>query len=99
MKKRPEKEDYLINGHDLSNVINEMELQVIAAMKELLPKNDKFDGCQICLEDIYALSLNRLDARYVQVGTIVLHKDTSPEEIHDIVAMTISQIVNRPNHD
>ena len=99
MKKRPEKSDYLINGHDLSNVINEMEMLVISAMKELLPKNKKFDGCQICLEDIYALSLNRLDARYVQVGTIVLKKETSMEDVLDIVGMTIAQVVSKPNHD
>ncbi|MBF0274800.1 MAG: late competence development ComFB family protein [Nitrospinae bacterium] len=98
MKRRPAPIDYIVSNHDLSRVRNEVELRVVSAMRKMLKDNKKFDGCQLCTEDIYALSLNRLTAKYVQVGTIILKKETTDEEVNEVVKMTIEQVVNKPNH-
>lgn len=53
-------------GHDLQEIKNINEELVIEIMENTL-KNDKtICRCQMCIEDIYALSLNNLPSLYVQ---------------------------------
>lgn len=90
--------DYVVNGYNLMHIRNLNEERVIDAMKQLLPKAQKFDNCQICTEDIYALSLKHLPPQYVQVGSIVLRKSVSDEDIIAIVQKAIDQVIDNPNH-
>jgi competence protein ComFB len=52
--------------NDLSEITNLHEELVIELMDEILNKDDTICRCQLCVEDIYALSLNALKPLYVQ---------------------------------
>ena len=52
--------------NDLSEINNLHEELVIELMGEIFNKYDTICRCQLCIEDIYALSLNALQPLYVQ---------------------------------
>ncbi len=52
--------------NDLSEITNLHEELVIELMGEILNKDETICRCQLCIEDIYALSLNALKPLYVQ---------------------------------
>ena len=68
-------------GVSLENVRNKNEEKVIKYMKELIPQFPEFDYCSLCIQDVYALSLNQLSPRYTQAGTIILKKDFKEEDL------------------
>ena len=90
--------DYEINGHSLKNIRNSYEFSVIRAMKEQLPEHPEFDNCQICIQDVYGLSVSRIPSNYVQTGTIVMNKKIDDKSISDVVTYAIQQVMNRPKH-
>lgn len=67
-------------------------------MKELIPQFPEFDYCTICLQDVYALSLNQLSPRYTQAGTIILKKDLSDSDYRDVVEGAIESVTKNVNH-
>ncbi|MBF0360515.1 MAG: late competence development ComFB family protein [Oligoflexia bacterium] len=58
--------NYDIADHSLYDVINYNEIVVLNVIREQFNKEPNLCKCSICLEDIYALSLNALPARYIQ---------------------------------
>ncbi|PCI29802.1 MAG: competence protein ComFB [SAR324 cluster bacterium] len=92
-------EKYVVNGYNLEHIRNLNEERVIQAMRALLHKVQGFDGCQLCTEDVYALSAKQLPPQYVQVGSIVLKKNVTDEDVYAIVKKSAQQVVDRPNHD
>lgn len=93
-----DKQLYDINGISLINVRNSYEAKVIKILKKLLPLYEKCDGCSICIQDIYALSLNMIKAKYVQVGTIILKKNDDQPIIEKAVRHAIEKVIANPNH-
>jgi len=91
-------EDYEVFGASMVNVRNKNEKKVIQFMKELIPQFPEFDYCTICLQDVYALSLNQLTPRYTQAGTIVLKKDLSDRDYRDVVEAAIESVTKNVNH-
>lgn len=90
---------YSIFGVNLSSVRNKMELKVIKAMTKILKNYPEHDQCPLCIEDAFALSLNRLPSKYAQFGTIVLKTEyPDDEEIEKIVAKSIQEVANKPKH-
>ncbi len=53
-------------GYDLSEIDNINEEVVIELMEKVLDKDKSICRCQLCIEDIFALSLNKLKPLYVQ---------------------------------
>ena len=53
-------------GYDLSEIKNINEELVIELLNNILSDDKSICRCQLCIEDIYALSLNKLPALYVQ---------------------------------
>lgn len=92
------KENYQIFDLSLDNIRNKNETKVIAVMKELIPQFPDFDYCSICLQDVYALSLNQLAPRYVQAGTVILKKELSDEDFRDVVESSIEKVIKNKNH-
>lgn len=92
------KEDYEIFGTSMENVRNMNEIKVIKFMNELIPQFPDFDYCTICLQDVYALSLNQLTPRYTQAGTIVLRKELKDEDYRDVVESAIETVTRNVNH-
>ena len=93
------KKSYLINDYDLGEIRNIYEVSVIKQMKKILPDFENFDNCQLCIEDVYALSLSRIPAVYAQVGSIMLQKEMTDDDIADIVRYSVFQVTSRPRHN
>lgn len=93
-----DKLDYEVFGISLENLRNRNEGKVIKYMRELIPQFPEFDYCAICIQDVYALSLNQISPRYIQSGTIVLRKDLSDDDFRDIVENAIEQVLKQKNH-
>ncbi len=55
-----------IFGFDLSEINNINEELVIELMEKILNADKTICRCHLCIEDIYALSLNNLPPLYVQ---------------------------------
>ncbi|MBF0275681.1 MAG: late competence development ComFB family protein [Nitrospinae bacterium] len=96
--KKPTEDEYIVNGHDLNDIRNIIERRVCKAMQEILPVTLNYDGCKICTQDIYALSLKHLRPIYVQVGSIILQKTLKDEEIYEVVKESAEQVYKSPNH-
>lgn len=92
-------EKYSIFGVNLTSVRNKMELKVIKIMTEILDNYPNHDQCPLCIEDAFAMSLNRLPAKYAQYGSIVLKTEyPHDDEIYEIVADSIQEVANKPKH-
>jgi len=59
-------EKRLLFDHDLSGINNINEELVVELMEIILNEDRSICRCQLCIEDIYALSLNQLTPLYVQ---------------------------------
>lgn len=92
------KNDYEVFGVSLENVRNKNESKVIKYMNELIPQFPEFDYCAICIQDVYALSLNQLSPKYAQAGTIVLKKELKEEDYRDVVESALEQVVKNVKH-
>jgi len=91
-------EKYSIRGTKLFWVRNRNELRVIQEMERVLAEYPDFDPAVLDLEDIYALSLNKLPARYTQRGSIVLQEPVRDEEIADAIRDAVEVVRARPNY-
>ena len=94
-----QRSDYWVNGHSLEHVRNRHELEVVAAMRRLLPAAPKFCGCQVCLEDVYARTLNAFPAYYVQAGSTILKpQNIGSEALEAEVNRSIDAVRHTPKH-
>ncbi len=86
-----------IRGVDVGNIKNRNEKIVIKLIPEILDTyygDYTFDSLDI--EDIYALTLNLLPARYTQTGTIVLTDQISSYEIKNRIRDAIERVLENP---
>jgi competence protein ComFB len=58
--------DYQVAGNDLFDIVNYNEPMVLEVMRELYGEDDEACRCNLCVEDVFALALNALPARYIQ---------------------------------
>lgn len=92
-------EKYMINDISLDHVRNRHEIIVLGVMREKLPGEKDFCGCNLCLEDVYAVAMNTLPAHYVQRSSIILNKEPpSDADIARTVEDAIDKVKVRPNH-
>jgi hypothetical protein len=95
--------DSTVNGHSLVDVINYTELEVLTVLRELYESDDELCRCAICTEDIYALTLNKLPAKYIQ-STSRRKLDSSSEAapvapaIKNVMLEAVRKVKARPNH-
>lgn len=91
--------EYEVNGFPLDQVRNRNETRVVKAMQTVMPKVQNFCGCRLCVEDVYAASLNQLPSHYVQFGAIILKAtDPSDGELEAIVSDVVGRVTQNPNH-
>lgn len=82
---------------DLSKIRNRNEKRVVELMPEILDEYYRdyiFEHLDI--EDIYALTLNLLPARYTQQGTIILSDRLSDFEIRSKIRVAIERVLDNP---
>lgn len=90
---------YEINGYSLEHVRNRHELRVIKSIKSLAIRTPEFDGCSLCLEDVYAISLNQIPPHYIQQGGIILRNPPpTAEQLQEIVSKAMEKVISQPNH-
>lgn len=89
---------YTVRGHSLFGIRNKNELRVIAHMARILQESPEFTPEPLDFEDIYALALNKLPARYVQHGSIVLGEPVRDADVADAVRYAISVVRDNPSY-
>lgn len=86
-----------VKGFDLNKIRNRNEKRVARFMTEIIDDYyDDFIFEQLDIEDIYALTLNLLPARYVQNGTIILQDRLSDFEIKSKVREATEKVLLNP---
>ncbi len=94
--------NYDIGNNSLYELINYNEHLVLEVMREIFVTDATLCQCVFCLEDIYALSLNSLPARYVQ--DVRQHDYESSnnfinnEKVKENVLKAMEKVYNNPNH-
>jgi len=90
---------YLINGRSLERIRNICELMVIESIKKVMNEYPSFDQCSMCVEDVYALALSRIPATYAHLGSIILNKEVTDEDVESVVRFAITQVADHPKHN
>ena len=94
--------NFSIEGYSLYDLCNIHEQQVLEAMRDIFAKTPPLCNCGICVEDIYALAMNSLPARYIQATRLdnyLRSKDfVSKATVRDKVLQAIEKVGKNPNH-
>jgi competence protein ComFB len=94
--------DYEIEGCMLNDIINFNELMVLRAMRDVLETNTNFCRCSFCIEDVFALTLNKLPPRYIQITSIEKYAQSqnfvTAEEAREKILDAWEKISRNPNH-
>ncbi len=89
--------DYAALGLDFHAIRNRNEERVINLMPEVLAEFPDFDFCRTDIEDIYALTLNMLPARYAQAVSLVIDEPVTDETVRLMLREAIRTVRSRPN--
>ena len=73
--------EYEIEGCSLRDIINFNEYLVLKVIKDILDSNVSLCRCSLCIEDVFALALNSLPPRYIQITS--LERYTASENFID----------------
>lgn len=91
--------DYRVAGHSLADVVNFKEIVVLEALQELLEADDTLCRCQLCVEDMYALTLNMLPASYIQVFNAYKYSaNASPDVVRARLSEAATKVKAQPKH-
>lgn len=93
-KQKPNRHE--VNGVDLTRIRNRNERRVIARMKTLLAEYGDYEPDILAIQDIYALALNLLPARYTQQFTIVLQDPVDDAAVENAVRKAIEKVRANP---
>ncbi len=95
--------NYSVNGADLGDITNYNEIMVLECLRDCYKRDSSLCDCAICTEDAYALAMNLVPVRYIQISSVNKYKksdsyvDTSI--IKAIVDDAVDKIKKSPNHD
>lgn len=88
--------EYAFKGVPLDGIRNRNEQRVIELMPEVLREFSDYRPSYLDIQDIYALTLNNLPARYVQRGSIVLREPLSDDDIRQEIRYAAETVEMRP---
>lgn len=89
--------ELLIHGVDVSGIRNRNEQRVARLVPTILAEEyEDFEFEDLDIQDIYALALNLLPARYVQRGTIVISERLSDYEIKGKIRIAVERVLDNP---
>ncbi|MBF0276693.1 MAG: late competence development ComFB family protein [SAR324 cluster bacterium] len=88
-----------LDGISFDKIRNQNESRVKAMMLDVLKEFDNYYPTKIDLEDIYALTLNKLPARYIQAEGFTLEEDITEEEICENLRSAIKRVSQSPTVD
>lgn len=94
--------DYEIEGCSLRDVINFNEYLVLKIIRETLQRDLSLCRCSLCIEDVFALSLNSLPPRYIQVTSLDRYSKSKnfidEQEVRNKVMEAWQIISKNPGH-
>lgn len=91
------KQKYRIFGSDsLYYIRNRNEKRVVQHLPEILEEYGVRDPDLVDVQDIYALALNKLPARYVQEFTVVLNEPVTDEKIKQAIREAVERVRENP---
>lgn len=85
-----------VAGVDLSAIRNRNERRVRERMEMLLSEYTDFEADVLAIQDIYALALNLLPARYTQQFSIVLKEPVDDAAVENAVRAAIEKVRTNP---
>jgi len=86
-----------IKGVNVSKIINRNEKRIAQLLPEILDQYyEDFIFDDLDIQDIYALALNLLPARYVQSGSIILSDRLSDYEIKSKIRIATERVLDNP---
>ncbi len=90
----------LIKGYeiDLQKIQNKNEQRVMSLLIDILEEYKGYEPNQTDIEDIYALTLNSLPARYTQPVTLVIDEPVKEHMIREKIRAAVKTVRERPNH-
>ena len=89
---------YTIKDTALYKIRNRNELRVIRHLRDIIDEFPDYTPETLDIQDIYALTLNKLPAHYVQEGSIVLHEPVDDTTIRDRIREAIQAVRKHPNY-
>lgn len=89
-------EKYRIGDTGLHDIRNRNETRVVKALHQWLEEPDTPPLNSRQLQDVYALALNLLPARYAQRGTIVVHEPVRMDDIFKAIRTACGTVLNNP---
>ncbi|MBN2141575.1 MAG: late competence development ComFB family protein [Desulfovibrionaceae bacterium] len=87
---------YEVNGIPLEKIRNKNERRVIKLMPQVLAEHPEFKPGYMEVQDIYALTLNTIPARYVQSGTIVMGEPIKDEDVLRTLRLSVNKVLANP---
>jgi competence protein ComFB len=94
--------DYTIEECSVGDIINYNEIIAIKIISEILKENSLFCRCPICIEDAFALTMNALPPRYVQITSAekyIKSKNFINEKmIWESAMKALEKVRANPNH-
>ncbi len=89
---------YTYDNVSLYKIRNKNEIRVIDLLPQVMAEFIDFNPDALDIEDIYALTLNTLPARYAQTGSIVLREEVKVEDIKNAIRSAADKVINHPKH-
>ena len=92
------KEKYKIGSLSVLNIRNRNETRVAKLISEILVEFPQYQPEDIDLQDIYALTLNKLRPRYTQECSLVLNEPVTDDMIKLKLRQAVKRVKKNPNH-
>ena len=89
---------YKFGNISLYHIRNRNELRVIRHLHDIMKEYPDYRADTLDIQDIYALTLNKLPAHYVQEASVVLHEPVDDTTIRDSIREAIQSVRQRPNY-
>ena len=89
-------EKYQIGGISVINIRNRNETRVADLIVPTLSEFADYEPTELDVQDIYALTLNKLKPRYAQECSIVLVEPVTDEMIKFQLRQAVQHIINNP---
>ena len=89
---------YIFGNMSLYKIRNRNELRVIKHLRDVLQEYPDYAPNTLDIQDVYALTLNKLPAHYVQEGSIILHEPIDDSKIRDCIREAIQTVRRYPNY-
>jgi hypothetical protein len=89
--------DRIPAGIDFHSIRNRNESRVIEMLREILDAFPEFSPTREDVEDIYALALDMLPARYAQAVSLVMEEPVTDEMIRLMVREAVRTVQHRPH--